>query len=218
MDDGKVNALSVAMLRGLHDALDQAERDRAVVLLTGREGYLSAGFDLRVLAAGVPEDALEMLLLGAKLSERLLGFATPVVIACSGHGVAAGAFLLLAADVRIGVEGPFHIGLNEVRIGLTVPTFVVELARRRLTPAAFDRAVITAAMYSPEEAVSAGFLDRIVPAAELPQAAREAAADLATLSPEAHTATKLRARGGALAAIRAAIEAEISIDMLSAAR
>lgn len=159
-----------------------------------------------------------MLLLGAKLSERLLGFATPVVIACSGHGVAAGAFLLLAADLRIGADGPFKIGLNEVRIGLTVPTFVIELARRRLHPAAFDRAVINAEMFNPGEAIGAGFLDRVVPASRLPEAALEAATDLAALHPEAHTATKLRARTGALAAIRAAIEAEISIDILTAAR
>jgi enoyl-CoA hydratase len=208
IDDGKVNALSIAMLRDLHAALDQAERDQAVVVLSGREGYFSAGFDLQVFAQQ-PDRIVEMLRLGATFAERLLSFPTPVIVACSGHAIAAGTFALLAADLRIGVEGPFKLGLNEVKIGLTVPLFVVELARRRLHPAHFDRAVVSAAMYDPRGAIDAGFLDRIVPADELRAASVEAAAELAELNPEAHAATKLRARAGALQAIREAIEAEL---------
>jgi enoyl-CoA hydratase len=207
MDDGKVNALSIAMLRRLHESLDQAERDRAVVILTGRAGYLSAGFDLKVFAAG--GDAVpEMLRLGATLTERLLAFPTPVVVACSGHAVAAGSFLLLAADLRVAANGPFQVGLNEVRIGLTVPWFVIELARQRLHPAYFDRTVVSATMYSPAEAVTAGFLDRIVASGELMNVALEGANELAALDPAAHAATKLRARGPTLTAMRAAIENE----------
>ena len=103
-----------------------------------------------------------MLTLGARLSERVLSFPTPVLVACSGHAIAAGTFAALAADLRIGVEGPFKLGLNEVRIGLTVPLYVVELARQRLAPADFNRALITAEMYGPEEAVDAGFLDAVL--------------------------------------------------------
>jgi enoyl-CoA hydratase len=217
MDDGKVNALSVAMLRELHTAVDRAEHDGVGVILTGREGCLSAGFDLRGFTSGV-DGAHEMLLLGATLAERLLAFPTPVVIACNGHAVAAGAFLLLSADLRIGAEGPFRIGLNEVKIGLTVPGFVVELARQRLHPAAFDRSVVNAVMCGPDEAVAAGFLDQVVPVGELRPAAVEAAAQLADLNADAHAATKLRARGAALTAIRAAIEREITIEQLTAAR
>ena len=150
-----------------------------------------------------------MLTLGATLCERILSFPTPVLVASSGHAIAAGSFLLLAADLRIGAEGPFKIGLNEAQIGLTVPLFVVELARQRLAPSDFSRALVTAAMYAPDEAVAAGFLDRVVPAAELDLASREAAAQLATLDPEAHQATKLRVRGEALKAVRAGINTEL---------
>lgn len=208
MDDGKVNALSIPMLRELHAALDQAEADGAVVVLAGREGYLSAGFDLGVFR-DEPERLPEMLRLGATLCERLLSFPTPILAAAPGHAIAAGSFLLLSADARIGVEGPFKIGLNEVRIGLTMPLFVIELARHRLAPAHFDRAVINAAMYEAAGAVTAGFLDQAVPAADLEEATAAAAADLAGLNPEAHAATKLRARGTALTALGAAIEAEL---------
>jgi enoyl-CoA hydratase len=210
IDDGKVNAFSIPMLKAIHAALDQADHDGAVVVLAGREKYFSAGFDLGVFAGGDVEQIVEMLTLGATLSERVLSFATPVVVACSGHAVAAGSFPALSADVRIGVDGPFQIGLNEVRIGLTVPWFAIELARQRLAPAHFDRAVVNATMYSPDEAVAAGFLDRVVPADELGAASLEAAQALAALNLAAHAATKLRARAGALEAVRAAIETELT--------
>jgi enoyl-CoA hydratase len=211
MDDGKVNVFSIPMLRAVHAALDQAERDRAVVVLTGRENYFSAGFDLNVFA-GEREQIVRMLTLGATLAERLLSFPTPVVAVCTGHAYPAGAFLLLSADLRIGVDGPFRIGLNEVKIGLTVPWFAIELARHRLTPAYFDRTVVNATMYSPREAVLPGFLDQVVTAPELRAASLRAAAELAGLDPAAHAATKLRARAAALTALRAAIETELTVQ------
>jgi enoyl-CoA hydratase len=215
LDDGKLNVFSIEMLREAHAAFDEAERDGAVVILTGREGCFSAGFDLSVFASGEADRALEMLRLGATLAERVLGFPRPVVVACTGHAVAAGTFVPLAADVRIGVDGPFKLGLNEVRIGLTVPWFVIELARQRLTPAQFDRAVVGAASYSPQEAAAAGFLDRVLPASELRSASVESARELAGLDAKAHAATKLRARAGALQAIRAAIESELTLESLT---
>jgi enoyl-CoA hydratase len=210
MDDGKVNAFSVPMLRAIHEAFDEAERDGAVVVLSGREGFFSAGFDLEAFARG-QDEILEMMLLGATLAERILSFPTPVVGACTGHAFPAGAFLLLSADCRIGADGPFQIGLNEVRIGMTVPWFAIEVARQRLQPAHFDRAVVNATMYSPREALSAGFLDRVVAEAELVAVSLEAAGELARLDPAAHTATKLRARATALKAVRSAIESELTM-------
>jgi enoyl-CoA hydratase len=209
MDDGKVNALSIEMLRSVLAALDRAEQDGAVVVLTGREGYFSAGFDLKVFSER-PDEIVEMLTLGARLAERILSFPTPVLVACSGHAIAAGTFAALAADLRIGVEGPYKLGLNEVQIGLTVPLYVVELARQRLTPRDYNRSMVTAAMYGPEEAVAAGFLDRIVPAGELREASIAAAEELAGLNMEAHAATKLRVRDGALKALREAIDTELA--------
>jgi enoyl-CoA hydratase len=215
IDDGKVNAFSIEMLETLHAALDRAQSDAAVLVIVGREGYFSAGFDLKVFGEGV-ERTLEMLTLGATLSERVLSFARPVVTACSGHAIAAGSFLPLCADARVGVEGPFKIGLNEVKIGLTVPWFAIELARQRLARAEFDAAVGCARMYTPAEAVRAGFLDKVVPAKQLRTAALEQASALAELNAEAHAATKLRVREGALRRLRTAIETELTAEGLGA--
>jgi enoyl-CoA hydratase len=210
MDDGKVNALGPPMLRELHEAFDRAEEEDAIVILTGREGVFSGGFDLKVFRE-TPEQLPEMLTLGARLCERILAFPRPVVTACTGHGVAAGCFIQLPADLRLGVDGPFQIGLNEVQIGLTMPRFVIELARSRLTPSAFDRAVNSAVMFTPVDAAAAGFLDRVVAREELAASARDSAKELAGLHPEAHRATKLKSREGLIEAVRAAIDEEFQV-------
>jgi len=207
LDDGKVNVLSPQMLDEINGALDQAEKDGAAVVLTGRPGKFSAGFDLAVVGRG-GDEAVGMLIGGFRLAERLLSFPMPVVIACTGHALAMGSFLLLSVDYRIGADGAHKIGANEVSIGMTMPRFGVEICRQRLAPAHFHRAVIPAEIYSPAGAVEAGFLDQVVPEDELIAAARDKATALAGLSMPAHTATKLRAREEALKAVRAAIEAD----------
>src|ERR1022692_352172 len=186
MDDGKVNALSLPLLAEIDLALDQAAADRAVIVLTGRRGVFSAGFDLAALRAGGP-GSFTLLRAGFELAARMLSFPMPVLIACSGHAVAMGAFLLLSGDYRVGGSGPCKITANEVAIGLTMPLTAIEICRQRL---------------------AAGLLDKVVPDAELASTARAAATELAKLDLTAHWATKLRARDHALTAIRAAIEAD----------
>ena len=207
MDDGKVNALSLPMLRQLDAAFDRAQADHAVVVLTGRDGVFSAGFDLPALRAGGPE-AEAMLFAGFELAERILSFSTPVLIGCTGHAVAMGVFLLLSADYRVGVSGPYRITANEVAIGLTMPHAAVEICRQRLTPAHFNRAVVLAEVYAPVDAVDAGFLDRVVTPSELGDVVRTSAVALAGLDMAAHAATKQRARSQSLTLVRAAIEAD----------
>ena len=212
IDDGKVNALSLDVFGELGRAFDRAEADRAVVMLAGREGVFSAGFDLRVLRAGGPA-ANEMVRAGFELAARIFAFPHPVVIACTGHAIAMGVFLVLAGDYRIGALGAHRIGANEVAIGIPMPHFAVEMLRQRLAPAHFQRAIALAEMYAPEDAVAAGFLDRVVPAAEVEPAARALAAQLALLDARVHAVSKLRAREQALRAIRAAIEADTAASL-----
>lgn len=206
MDDGKVNALSPEMQADINSALDQAEADGKVVVLTGRPGVFSAGFDLRVLS-NRDERAAQMIRGGFELAARLLAFPLPVVIGCSGHAVAMGSFLLLSGDYRIGATGPYRITANEVSIGMTMPISAIEICRQRLNPAYLTRVVALAEVFAPDDAVAAGYLDRVVPAGELADAAAAAATGLAELDLAAHAATKLRLRAGALAGIRADLEA-----------
>ena len=212
MDDGKVNVLSPAMLAALNGAFDRAAAERAVVVLTGRQGVLSAGFDLNVLRADGAE-ADSMLRAGFEFAARMLSFATPVIVACNGHALAMGSFLLLCADFRIGTEGPYKIGANEVAIGLTMPLAAIEICRQRLLPAHFTRSVMCSEIYGPVDAWGAGFLDQVVTVDELQGTAQATAQRYVKLDMAAHAATKLRAREATLKAIRAGIEADAKLRM-----
>lgn len=207
MDDGKANVLSPQMLGELGECLDRAEADGLAVLLLGRPGMFSGGFDLATLRSGGPA-GLDMLLGGFALSERLLSFGAPVVAACTGHAIAMASFLLLSVDYRVGAAGSFKIGANETAIGLTMPHYGVEICRQRLTPAHFQRTVINAEIFTPDEALAAGYLDRVVDPGDVEATALDVTAALAALDRRTHTSTKLRARGQALEAVRSAIEAD----------
>ncbi|HVM64204.1 MAG TPA: crotonase/enoyl-CoA hydratase family protein [Acidimicrobiales bacterium] len=209
MDDGKVNVLSPAALAALNSALDRAEQDAAVVVLSGRPGVFSAGFDLPTLRAGGGE-GLAMLKAGFSTAARLLAFPTPVVVACTGHAIAMGVFLVLSGDYRVGADGPFKLTANEVAIGLTLPAAAIEICRQRLAPAQFNRAVLLAETFSPVDAAAAGFLDRVVPPDDVLAAAQGTAAELAGLDMQAHHATKRRVRSESLARIQASIDADLA--------
>jgi enoyl-CoA hydratase len=210
MDDGKANVMSEPMQHALNAALDRAEADGAVVLLTGRTRIFSGGYDVSMFERSRDEIA-RTLRAGGGLVERILGFPRPVVAACNGHAVAQGAFLLLAADVRIGAAGAFKIGLNEVAIGLTIPYYGVEIARLRLSPPWFNHATTTGTLYPPDQALVAGFLDRVVDQADALTVAREEAVRLTKLDINAHAGTKQRVRGHALATIHEGIESEFAV-------
>jgi enoyl-CoA hydratase len=205
MDDGKVNALSIEMLASIGEALDRSVADDAAVVLSGRAGVFSGGFDLKVLTAG-GADAARMLEDGFGLALRLLEHPTPVVIASNGHTIAMGVFLLLSVDYRIGVDGPFRIVANEVAIGMTMPWAAIEICRQRLAPAHFHRLLSLSEVYTPAEGVAAGLLDRVVAEDDLLSAATTLASSLAGLDQRAHRSTKLRAREAALRAIRDGLE------------
>lgn len=207
-DDGKVNVLSLHMLAEINAGLDRAVADKAAVVLAGREGRFSGGFDLAVFRSG-GTDGIKMLREGFTLAERLLSFPTPVVAACTGHAIAMGAFLLLSVDYRIGAAGPFKIQANESAIGMALPTAAYVIARQRLTRNHSHRALALAEAYPPDEtAIAAGWLDRVAGPGEVVAAARAKAEELMALSMQAHAANKLKGRAETLTALRAAIDAE----------
>jgi enoyl-CoA hydratase len=202
--NGKVNAISPDLLAAFNRALDQAEQDQAVVIVTGKNGILSGGYDLKVVMSG-PQAALDLVEAGSRLTRRMLAHPFPLIVACPGHAVAKGAFLLLAADYRLGTEGAFSIGLNEVKIGLTLHQVGIALARDRLTAPAFQRAVNNAEMFNPQGALAAGFLDQVVAADHLMTTANAMAQQLKGLNMAAHQKTKLKVRKTLLDALDAAI-------------
>lgn len=190
MDDGKVNAVDDTLLDELEQALADAQQVSRAVVLAGRSGVLSGGFDLAVVGPGGPR-AERLMLRGMGFVQALRDSPVPVVVACTGHAVALGAVLLLAADVRVGASGAFNVGLNEVSIGIPVPPALVAMARERLAPPRFTEALLLARLWTPEQAVEVGFLDEVVEADRVVARAVSVARDLGgRLQQDAYVATK----------------------------
>lgn len=208
-DDGKANVLSFAAVDALGAALDRATADADAVCLAGREGRLSAGFDLAVMTAG-PDAARKLVTAGCDLLLRLYEHPQPVAVAVTGHALAAGALLALACDVRIGADVPAKIGLNETSIGMPLPLFALALAEDRLARAELSRATLGAEIYDPAGAVAAGYLDRVVPAGGVVGEAIAEARRLAAYSTAAYAQTKRAMRGPTIARVRAGTAADLA--------
>jgi enoyl-CoA hydratase len=219
IDNGKANALAPAVIQGLGGALDQAEQAGDAVgalVVAGKPGFLSGGFDLEVMRS-TPRAALELSTDGGELFTRFYGSAVPIVVACPGHAVAAGALMLLSADERIGAEGSFRIGLNETQIGMSLPRWAVELAADRLSRRHLQLATVGARLYDPVGARDAGYLDELVAPDAVVTRALEAAAVWAALPRDAYRRQVWAMRGERLAALEAAVaEDRATVSTLTA--
>ena len=211
-DDGKANVLSLAASQELLGQLDALEDEAKAVVLAGREGFFSAGFDLKVMQGGDADATREMIASGVDLFLRLYTYGLPVVAACTGHALAAGAIVLMCSDVRIGADGSFKIGLNEVAAGMPVPAFLAEIASDRLSRRHYSHATMLARLYSPSEAVDAGFLDEVAGDGEaaVETAAAQAAAFAETLHQKSFRTTRKIVRGGAAERIKGSLSEDIA--------
>jgi enoyl-CoA hydratase len=217
IDDGKRNALSPQVLREINHALDRAESDRAIVIITGRESVFSAGFHLDVMKRG-GINALKMLRAGYALTARVMAYPYPVIAACNGHSLAMGVFLMLSADYVIGSRGDFKIAANEVAIGMTMPRVAAAVLRHRLNPAAFQRAVTLSQYFDVESALRAGFFDELVDPVDLMRRAETCADEFKQLDPRAHTSSKHRIRAALIRKIRFSIPLDLLDTVLMGVR
>ena len=193
MDDGKANALGHLMFDELNTAFDQAEKAEAVVVLKGREGRFSGGFDLKEMYKG-PEEAKLLTKRGSEFAVRLLSFNTPVIGVSTGHCIAMGAYTMLACDYRIGADGDFKIGLNETAIGMPMHRFGIELGRYKIPKNYFNRSLINGEIFNPKDAMRAGYYDRLVPPEQLDAAGTMAGQMFKQLKMNAFSYTKNASR------------------------
>lgn len=207
MDDGKANAINFAMLDALNAALDTAETKAKAIVLSGRDGRFSGGFDLNAFASLGAEGAYTLLDAGAELLLRLYGGALPIVAACNGHAIAMGVFILNACDTRIGADGAFKIGANEAVTGMQLPIFAMELARDRLGPQHLTRAMVQGFIYNPAGAVDAGYLDMVIAPEKVKETALGIAGQLAMLPSGSYAWNKNAMRKSTLDRIRASLGA-----------
>jgi len=208
IDDGRANALSHAVIEGLGKALERAQGEARAVVLAGRQGRFCAGFDLGVMMADAHQRRV-LVEAGAHLCLRMYEYPRPIVVACTGHALAAGAVVLTSCDWRIGADLDVKIGLNEVSIGMPLPVFALELARARLAGPQLLEAAVHARIYSPSEAVRVGYLDEVVPASDLMATARARATQLGSLNADAYSTTKHLVRRPTIRVIRETLEEDM---------
>lgn len=208
LDDGKANALGSQMWAELNTALDSAEKDDAIVVITGREGMMSGGFDLKEMGDG-PQDALELTSKGSKYARRIMAHPRPVIMAAPGHTIAMGAFLALACDYSMIKAGNYKVGLNETLIGMTMHNFGIEMGRYHLPKSYFNRCVINGEIFDPKGAMHAGFFDRVVPEEQWPMAIPMAGQMFGQLNAKAFRETKLRSRKEIFKILDQAIEDDL---------
>ncbi len=190
LDDGKANVFSPKMIQDVNDCLDQVPTQNGALIITGRDGMFSAGFDLKIISAGEMSAITEMTTNGFKLLSRIFSFPRPVLGACSGHGIALGTFLLCCCDYRIGVKGEFMIGANEMRTNMVIPTPILELIKFRVSNGHKYRAILGAEMYSIEDGIEAGLIDEVVEPENLMEASMHKIKDLASMGHPSYTLTK----------------------------
>lgn len=211
ISNGKANALAPDVIAGLDAALSRAEdageSEVGAMLVAGVPGMFSGGFDLKVMRSS-PEAAGRLVTDGGALFSRMFGSEVPIVVACTGHAVAAGALLLLGADYRVGAEGDFRIGLIETELGMVLPRWAVEMARERLSVRHLQQATVGARMYDPAGAVDAGFLDATVPPEALAEAALTEARRWAAFPRAAYRGQVHMNRGRCLARLSEAVAAD----------
>ena len=190
LDDGKANVFSPKMIQDVNDCLDQVPTQNGALIITGRDGMFSAGFDLKIISAGEMSAITEMTTNGFKLLSRIFSFPRPVLGACSGHGIALGTFLLCCCDYRIGVKGQFMIGANEMRTNMVIPTPILELIKFRVSNGHKYRAILGAEMYLIEDGIEAGLIDEVVEPENLMEASMHKIKDLANMGHPSYTLTK----------------------------
>lgn len=206
LDDGKANAFSYDMLTQVNELLAKVPRDSGALVITGRDGLFSGGFDLKTLAAGDMEKITKMVHLGYRLLLELYSFDRPIIAAVSGHSIALGLFVTCSADYRVAIDGKYICQANEVRNNMDIPTQIMEILKARVNKNYFYPAVFHSDAYSVQDSIEVGFIDEVVPQTEFMDRVMEKAKELATLPHPFYANTKKSAQDDVRQKISDAIE------------
>src|SRR4029078_8590937 len=127
-------------------------------VLTGGGKFFSGGFDLSQPRRD-EEEVVVMTTLFRDAQVRLLTLPKPTIALMNGHAIAGGLGLVLACDYRLGVDGDYRIGLNEVAIGAAYPKVAREIVGLRLSHQRAAELLLGAALYPASQAIRLGVVD-----------------------------------------------------------
>jgi len=211
IDDGKANAMSVPFFAELGALLDRAQSDGVgALVLAGRSGMFSGGLDLKLLPTLSREGLRELSATFATTMLRVFTLPIPTVAAVTGHAIAGGAVLAYACDRRYAVDGRFRLQLNEVAIGIPMPSWMAAIASTALPSRLHVEALLHARAYAPSEAAAHGIVNGLVAeGGDVVHHAIEHAADLVALPRDAYATSKRRLRAAEVARVTALLEGEL---------
>ena len=207
LDRPPANAIDDTLLADLEGACRDAAADPAVraVVVTGSGRFFSGGFDLGTASQDrTIENRTSRLYRDAHLA--LLRLPKPTVAMVNGHAIAGGFVIAAACDYRLGVEGDWKLGLNEVAIGASYPKVAIEIVKLRLSHARVCEVALGAALYPASQAVRLGLVDELLPAAAFEETVMRRAARLAAFPREAYADTKAELVAEAVARVEAESE------------
>jgi 3,2-trans-enoyl-CoA isomerase len=164
LDRGRSNAINAEMVKELRTIIASIENDDQIagLILTGKDGFFSAGLDLIELYDYDEEQIRKFWIDFLSLVSAMVSFKKPMIAAISGHSPAGGCVLALCCDYRVMAEGKFIIGLNEVPVGIIVPEAIFHLYAFWLGNAAAYRNMLEGKLMNGEEALQVGLIDEMV--------------------------------------------------------
>jgi enoyl-CoA hydratase len=191
LDRPPANAEDEQLLTDLGEAVDQAREDDRVraVVLTGAGKFFCGGFDL----FSERRDPSSVSVLGDVFRDthvKLVSLPKPTIAMVNGHAIAGGLVLVLACDYRLGLDGDWKLGLNEVAIGASYPRVALEIVRLRLPHARAAELLLGAALYPASQALRLGVVDELLPSGKLRDTVLRRAARMGSFPREAYADTK----------------------------
>jgi enoyl-CoA hydratase/carnithine racemase len=201
VDRPPANALDLELLTEARAAAEElAASGPGAVVLTGREGFFSAGIDLKLVPT-LDADGQRAMVDGVnRLMAAWYSFPRPVVCAVNGHAIAGGMIIALAGDYRVGcTQG--KLGLTELRAGVPYPAVPLAIVRTELSARAARVLTLRAQLVDPDEALSLGLVDELAAPEDVLQRALVVAGEMAELPAKAYWDTKRELRAEAIARI-----------------
>jgi enoyl-CoA hydratase len=215
MRGGKANAMSREFLISLADLFERAENsDARAIVLVGYDKYFSAGLALPSLISLDRSAIRDFIELFSATMLQVFRCPRPVIAAVNGHAIAGGCVLAMMADFRVIAAGGTKIGLNEVQLGIGLPSVVVEPLRLQVPPRSLLPIALEGTIFTAEEARDVGLVEEIAEPSELEARAISKARVLAKAPRTGVSQVKLALRRPAIEAIetRGAAERERWLD------
>ncbi|MBV8693398.1 MAG: enoyl-CoA hydratase/isomerase family protein [Actinobacteria bacterium] len=188
LDRPKMNALSVELLTELGDAAEALVKDPpGAVVVWGGERVFAAGADIAQF--GGPEEAVRIGAVFRRAFDTIAAIPRVTIAAIAGYALGGGCELALACDLRV-VADTAKLGQPEILLGIIPGAGGTQRLPRLIGASRAKDLVLTGRQVNAEEALRIGLADKVVPAAELFEAARSMAAQFAAGPVQAHAMAK----------------------------